>query len=112
MTETFAKVVSQVHASGENTLTLVFPADGALAMQRCALPEHKSVISKAVNAAAGRPVTLEFKAAPPIEQPSTQQSVAKGPSRMQRMREIESNELVKTCVEVFEAQIVRIDKPR
>lgn len=112
MTETFAKVVTKVQAKGDNTLTLVFPADSALAMTRCELPEHKTVISNAVAAAAGRPIALEFKAGPPVVKPQVVEPVAKGPSRMQRMREIESNDLVKTCIEVFAAQIVRIDKPR
>ena len=34
------------------------------------------------------------------------------PSRMQRMREIESNPLVRSCVDLFEAEIVRIEKPK
>jgi len=112
MTETFAKVVQHVQATGDNTLTLVFPANAALAMKRCELPEHKTVISNAVTSAAGRPITLAFKAAPRIDEPKDVEPVAKGQSRMERMREIESIELVKSCVEVFEAQIVRIDKPR
>ena len=112
MTETFAKVASKVQASGDNTLVLVFPADSALAMTRCELPEHKTVISKAVAAAAGRPIALEFKAGPATVKAVVAEPVAKGPSRMQRMREIESNDLVKTCIEVFDAQIVRVDKPR
>ncbi len=33
-------------------------------------------------------------------------------SPLQRMQEIESKELIQTCVELFGAQIVRIDKPR
>ena len=112
MTETFAKVVTKVQASGDEYLTLVFPADGMLAMKRCELPEHKTVISNAVTAVAGRPITLEFKAAAPADSQQQAEPVAKGPSRMQRMREIEPNDLVKTCIEVFDAQIVKIDKPR
>ncbi len=112
MTETFAKVVQQVRASGDNTLTLIFPEHGTLAMKRCELPEHKSVIDRAVTAAAGRPLKLEFKAAPQTVHASSVQAAAKPQSPMQRMREIEANQLIKTCIEVFEAQIVRVDKPR
>jgi len=78
MTETFAKVVQQVQATGDSTLTLVFPANAALAMKRCELPEHKTVISNAVTSAAGRPITLEFKAAPRIDEPKDIAPVAKG----------------------------------
>ena len=51
---------------------------------------------------------------PPKPEPQSSPAEPEKPKKspMQRMREIESNDLVKTCIEVFEAQIVRIDKPR
>jgi DNA polymerase-3 subunit gamma/tau len=112
MTETFARVVEKVVVSGTQKLRLVFPAEASLAMKRCELPEHKSALVDAVSRSAGRPITLEFEAAPPKTQPKQVESTANRPSKVQRMREIEANELVKSCVELFNAEIVRIEKPR
>jgi DNA polymerase-3 subunit gamma/tau len=111
MTETFARVVKKVHAAGDKRMCLVFPADAALAMQRCELPEHKTVLTETVSRLAGKPITLELQSAPPTAAPKKPEPAANKPSRMQRMREIEANELVKSCVEIFDAAIVRIDKP-
>ena len=47
-----------------------------------------------------------------IPQPQPPEPAAPKKSPLQRMQEIESKELIQTCVELFGAQIVRIDKPR
>ncbi len=112
MTETFAKVVTTVRAEGVNTLRLTFPHDGGLAKRRCELPEHRSAISEAVHRAAGKAVHLEFDLAQPPAPAVTEQPSASRPTRMQRMREIEGNPLVKSCVELFDAEILRIERPR
>ncbi|MFK8112225.1 MAG: DNA polymerase III subunit gamma/tau [Rubripirellula sp.] len=111
MTEAFARVVQKVQAT-EKTLRLVFPAEASLAMKRCELPEHKTVLSDAVEVAAGRPIGLEFVAAPPVAKVKVEKAAAPKTSPMQRMKEIESNELVKACIELFDAEIVRIEKSR
>jgi DNA polymerase-3 subunit gamma/tau len=111
MTETFARVVDKVSAIGDQKLRLVFPNDCALAMKRCELPEHKTALTRAVSRKAGKPIVLEFESAPPSAQPAKVEPTANKPSRQQRMREIEANELVKSCIELFDAEIVRIDKP-
>jgi DNA polymerase-3 subunit gamma/tau len=111
MTETFARVVEKVHAVGKEKLQLVFPADAALAMRRCELPEHKTALTEAVSRLAGQPITLVIQSAPPKAQPTKEEPAVNKPSRLQRMREIEANAFVKSCVDLFDAEIVRIDKP-
>ncbi|MGI9473724.1 MAG: DNA polymerase III subunit gamma/tau [Rubripirellula sp.] len=110
MTETFARVVTKVHAVGDHQLQLEFPAGGALAMKRCDLPEHRNAISEAVAKRAGTPISLEFVLSATKEKPKVVEPTANKPSRLQRMREIESNDLVKSCVDLFGAEIVRIEK--
>jgi DNA polymerase-3 subunit gamma/tau len=112
MTETFAKVVETVRAEGTNTLRLTFPHDGGLAKRRCELTEHRSSIAEAVHRAAGKAIHVEFDLAPPPAPKVTEQPAANRPTRMQRMREIEGNPLVKSCVELFDAEILRIERPR
>jgi DNA polymerase-3 subunit gamma/tau len=110
MTETFARVVQRVQAVGERTLRLTFPHDGALAKRRCELPEHRAALSAALSNVTGLPITLEFDLAQtPVPEDSPPPATNK-PTRLQRMREIEANPLVKSCVELFDAEIVRIEK--
>ncbi len=112
MTETLARAVSRVIAE-EGKLRLVFPGESKLAFQRCESAQHKGPLTRAVSHLAGRDIVLELQLAPPKQVSAQPVAVDPARSRMQRMKEIEANPLVKACVEVFEAEIVKIDnKPR
>jgi DNA polymerase-3 subunit gamma/tau len=112
MTETFARVVDHVEIVGDNRLRLVFPGDARLALQRCQLPEHQTALVDVISRLAGKPIKLDFAAGPKTEAPQSEPALVNRPSRQQRMREIESNPLIQSCVELFDAEIVRIDKPK
>ena len=111
MTEGFARVVEKVSAVGDDQLRLMFPADSQLAIRRCEMPEHRTAISQAVSQQAGIPITLAFELAPAKVEPKRVEPAVSKPTRAQRMREIEANAFVKSCVDLFDAEIVRIDKP-
>ena len=110
MTEAFARMVSKVVAVGTQQLRLEFPANGNLAMKRCELPEHRNTIVQAVSQRAGRDIALDYYLAETVAAPKRAETSGNKPSRIQRMREIEANELVRTCIDLFSAEIVRIDK--
>ena len=112
MTETFARVVQTIAAVGDRTLRLTFAHDGELARRRCELPEHRTAINEAVNRAAGQTIQLEFDIARRPVEKKVEEPTQPKPSRVQRMREIESNDLVRSCIELFDAEIVRIEKPK
>ena len=112
MTETLARAVARVEPAGSGKLRLVFPAESALACQRCDLPEHKTALQQALAEAAGHDVPFELQLLPPKPKPAAEAVPTNRPSRMQRMREIESNQLVKSCIDLFAAEIVRIDRPQ
>ncbi|MGB0595446.1 MAG: DNA polymerase III subunit gamma/tau [Rubripirellula sp.] len=112
MTETFARVVERVEPVRDNCLRLIFPAEAGLALKRCQLPEHQSGLQAAVSRQAGKPIKLEFAAAPMRKQQKVEAAPVNRPSRQQRMREIEANPLIQSCIELFDAEIVRIDKAR
>ncbi len=92
-------------------MRLTFPHDGDLARRRCELPEHKNALADAIERAAGQVIQLEFDIAKAPAPEKAVEPAPNKPSRMQRMREIESNPLVKSCVDLFDAEIVRIEKP-
>ena len=110
MTEAFARMVNKVVAVGTQQLRLQFPANGNLAMKRCELPEHRNAIVHAVSQRAGRDITLDYCLAEAVAAPKKAETTVNKPSRIQRMREIETNELVRNCIELFDAEIVRIDR--
>ena len=110
MTESFARMVTKVVAVGTQHLRLEFPANGTLAMKRCELPEHRNTLIKAVSKHAGREITLEYSLAASEAQPKKAEATVNKPSRIQRMREIETNDLIRSCMELFNAEIVRIDR--
>lgn len=110
MTESFARMVNKVVAVGNQQLRLEFPANGNLAMKRCELPEHRNTIVQAVSQHAGRDIILDYYLAEAVAAPKKPETTVNKPSRIQRMREIEANELVRTCMDLFNAEIVRIDR--
>ncbi|TWU27089.1 DNA polymerase III subunit tau [Novipirellula galeiformis] len=111
MTETLARAVTRVVAE-EGKLRLIFPGESKLAFSRCESPQHKTQLNTAVAKLAGCDIALELQLAPPKAVAPKAVVVDPGRSRMQRMKEIEANEMVKSIVEVFEAEIVKIEKPR
>ena len=112
VTATLARGVDHVESPRPGLVRLVYPAASGLTMRRCANPEHRGEIAETLRRVTGVPVQLEFAAlpAPNSARPVTPKPAAR--SRMQRMREIESNDLVRGCIEIFGAEIVRVDVPR
>jgi DNA polymerase-3 subunit gamma/tau len=112
MTATLARSVIAVEPIRPGHLRLVYPAESGLAMRRSEAPENISELTAKLSQAAGMPVSVEFHAAPPKPKPKVAQVVAKGPSKMQRMKDIETNPLIQACVKLLDAEIMRIDRPR
>ncbi len=82
-------------------------------MSRCESPEHLRVLTETIGQLAGQPIAVQLESAPPQPKPAVvAEPRANSRNRMQRMKEIEPNSLVKSCVDVFDAEIVRIDMPR
>ncbi|TWU41557.1 DNA polymerase III subunit tau [Novipirellula aureliae] len=111
MTETLSHAVKQVVAE-EGRLRLIFPGEAKLAYSRCDHPQHRNSLAEAVSALAGREIILELQLAPPKAVVKKEAPIPAGKARLQRQKEIENNEMVKSCIEIFEAEIVKIEKPR
>ncbi len=111
MTESMARAVERVECVGEGQLRLVFPAKSRLTMSRCESPAHRDSIIRTLSGLAHRNVSLEFFAEAGTAEPVFAPKAA-GKSRVTRMRELEHHPLVKACVELFEAEIVKVDHPR
>jgi hypothetical protein len=80
-------------------------------MSRCDTPVHREELLKVLRSIAGESVQIEFGlSADAVAVPAAQKTPAK--SRIQRMRELEEHELVKACIELFDAEIVKVDLPQ
>ena len=112
MTATLARSVIAVQPVRPGHLRLVYPAESGLAMRRSEAPENVCELTAKLSQAAGAPISVEFHAAPPKPKSKVAAVVAKGPSKMQRMKAIETNALIQSCVELLGAKILRIDRPR
>ncbi len=112
ITATLVKAAERIAVSQPGVLELTFPETSGLAMSRCGSPTNKDEIVRTVSRVTGRQLTVAF--ATGTRAPVVANAVAKPKTknRMQRMREIESNPMVRACIDLLGAEIVRIDTPR
>jgi DNA polymerase-3 subunit gamma/tau len=114
MTASIASM-AEVKLEGDSQIKLVFPAESSMAMKRMDLPEHKGPVSEALAEVVGRAVSLKLTAgaaSPGRVQAASPAPKATAKERMERMREIESHPWIQTCVENFQAEIVKVDPKR
>ena len=109
-TGTLARAAQRVELSGTDTLSLVF--GGKLSLTRFDVPEHKGAMATAVSNLVGQNIKLHCKAVPTKPVASKPEPRQSSKDKMQRMREIENNPLVKTCIDIFEAEMVKVDHPK
>lgn len=112
MTADFARQASKVEPVGSQRLRVVFTENRELAKRGCEKPERKSKLEQALSRIAARNMQVELllTAAPATE------AVAPKPSgainRRQRQRDAEQNPVIRQLIEMFEAEIVRVDEPQ
>lgn len=112
MTESLARMVETFEFSGTNAAKLHLPHDSNLAKRRLESPEPREAIMTALREVTGENISFEVILSGQPAPKNTPAPQATKPSRMQRMREIENNPLIQDCLELFDAEIVKIEKPR
>ena len=110
-TAALARSVQRVELSGENTLRLVFAAESKLSVRRFDTAEHKTPMTAALRRLVGKDVNVECTMAAPLNKEVKKASKPSSKDRMQRLREIEGHPLVQACVEIFGAEVVKVDHP-
>lgn len=112
MTATLVKAAEKICSPQAGVVELTFPEASGLAMSRCGSPQNKDEIERTIARITGRQLGIILATgtkAPPIPQATAK---PKTQNRMQRMREIEANPMVRACIDLLGAEIVRIDTPR
>ena len=108
-TAALALSVQRVELSNENTLRLVFAAESKLSVRRFDSAEHKTPMMAALKQLVGQDVKVECTMAAPASKDIKKASKPSSKDRMLRLREIEGHPLVQACVEVFGAEVVKVD---
>ncbi|MCA9613839.1 MAG: hypothetical protein KC586_13880 [Myxococcales bacterium] len=110
MTADYAAFCDRVAISAPNRLVASFKASYTLQKESCEKPERKARIEQALQQVTGQRIHVDFEVrrdegnAPSRPQPR--------PSLRQRMRDFEKHPLVKQAIDMFEAEITRIEEPR
>ena len=108
MTADFASYYDHVAISAPHSLVVHFREGYTLQKESCARPDRKAQLEQAVAQIVGHPVRIDL-AVIPETQP---QAAAPAPSMFQLMREKEAHPLVRQAVELFDAEVIRVDVPR
>ncbi|MAV35415.1 MAG: hypothetical protein CMJ59_08140 [Planctomycetaceae bacterium] len=109
LTSDFARFYDRVSISAPNRLVVSFQAGYSFKKESCERADRKSKIETTLSKIVGRPMLVDLAVLPEEVRDSANRQPKK--TRRQRMRETESNPLVSRALEVFEAEVQRIEEP-
>ncbi|WP_164100408.1 DNA polymerase III subunit gamma/tau [Candidatus Laterigemmans baculatus] len=110
MTADFARQAAAVEPQGKHRLRLMFPADRELARRACEKPERKTQLEAAIRSVSARDVQIDCDLCSTTAAPPKPAKASAAVNRRQLMREAEGHPLVQELIELFEAEIVRVDQ--
>ena len=109
MTSDFAQFYDRVSVSAPNRLVVSFQAGYSFKKESCERVDRKAKIERTLSQIVGRPMLVDLAVLPEEVHESPTQQPKK--SRRQRMRETEANPLVSKALEVFDAEVQRVEEP-
>jgi DNA polymerase-3 subunit gamma/tau len=106
MTADMAGYYDHVAIPAPDRLVVRFREGYTLQKETCETPDRKAALEKEMSQAVGRPVRIDLDVIP-----DTKPAAAKMPtlSRMQLMREKEQDPMVQRAIELFDAEVTRVD---
>lgn len=108
MTADFASYYERVAIAAPDSLVVYFREGYTLQKESCEQPDRKAQLEKMMARVVGRPIRIDMAVIPETRQPSP----APAPSLFQLMREKESHPFVRQAVELFDAEVIKVDVPR
>jgi hypothetical protein len=100
----------RVAISAPNRLVVSFRAGYTLDKERCERPDRKLRIEEAIGQVTGKTIRVDFEI---LADSSSQNAVPKPVvSKRQRMRQKESEPLVRQAIELFEAEVTDLEERR
>jgi DNA polymerase-3 subunit gamma/tau len=109
MTAEIAGSYTRVAISAPNQLVVQLKA--AYNKEWCDRPDVKRKIEEVMSRLTGRDLRIDF-ATLQEAQPTPPEARSTKPSRLQRMRELEQHPLVQEAMELFDAEVIRVEERR
>jgi len=110
MTADYAGFCDRIAISAPNRLVASFKSSYTLQKESCEKPERKARIEQALLQVTGQRIHVDFEVR--REESSGASRQQPQPSLRQRMRDFEKHPLVKQAIDMFEAEITRLEEPR
>lgn len=110
MTADYAAFCDRVAISALNRLVASFKGSYTLQKESCEKPERKARIEQALQQVTGQRIHVDFEVR--RDESTNTSRPQPRPSLRQRMRDFEKHPLVKQTIDMFEAEITRIEEPR
>ncbi|MHB0959886.1 MAG: DNA polymerase III subunit gamma/tau [Pirellulaceae bacterium] len=108
MTADFASYYDHVAISAPDSLVVHFREGYTLQKESCEQPDRKAQLERTLARILGRPVRIDI-----AMMPEARQAVAAAPPTMfQLMREKEGHPWVRQAVDLFDAEVIRVEVPR
>ncbi len=107
MTADYASGYDHLEAPSADRLVVAFPPTYTLHMEACERPDRKAVLEQRLSEVMGRSMTIELTV---MEADSAGQDVP-APSTFQQKKARESHAMVRQAVELFDAEVMRVDLP-
>ena len=103
----YGEFATAAHWRTPDALVVEFPQGYTLQRERCERPAARSVLEETVSLLAGRPVQLELVQGGSVAEPQG----APSESPLEQRRRRERAPLVRRAMDLFDAEVTRIDEP-
>lgn len=110
MTADYGSFYHRVASSAPNSLVVSFKAAYTLQKESLERPERKATVERALALVTGGSVQVQFEVIPGDE--TAEEKSVPVASLRQLRRDIEKNSMVHAAIELFDAEIDRVDRPR
>jgi DNA polymerase-3 subunit gamma/tau len=110
MTADYGSFYDHVAISAPNHLVVSFKAGYTLQKESLERPERRTTVERALALVTGSPVHVRYEVVPAEE--SVQEKSKPVASMRQLRRDIEKDSMVHAAIELFDAEIDRVDRPR
>ena len=108
MTSDYGTFYDRAAIRAPNRLVVSFKSGYTLQKEGCERPERKAKIEQALYEITGDRMRVDFELIPELSQTSSPQ---RPKSQRQKMREKEKHPLVRAAIELFDAEVVRLEAP-
>ena len=110
MTGDNASQADHVAISAPNRLVVFFRTRYNSCKAFCERPDRREKLEQALAAVTGEPIRLEFQL---LEDPTERAAEKPQPvSTRQRIRQANSQPVVRQAIELFDAEVLRVEEPR